>query len=155
MHPIRIGAMIGTHGKINPDNFNRLGYFMGTAFQIQDDLLNLIAEEKKYGKEIGGDILEGKRTLMLIHLMQQCNKKERQEISNYLSVPIAQRTNEKAAWILKLMHKYDCLSYSRSIAKNMAGAALKEFYSIFSSLKNSKDKSLIENIILYMINRDY
>jgi geranylgeranyl diphosphate synthase type II len=32
--------------------FNRLGYFMGTAFQIQDDILNLIAEEKKYGKEL-------------------------------------------------------------------------------------------------------
>jgi geranylgeranyl diphosphate synthase type II len=128
---------------------------MGTAFQIQDDVLNLVAKEKKYGKEIGGDILEGKRTLMLIHLMQQCNKKELSEISNYLSVPIAKRSNDKAAWILRLMHKYGCLTYSRSIAKNMAGAALKEFYSIFSRLKDSKDKSLIENIILYMINRDY
>jgi geranylgeranyl diphosphate synthase, type II len=155
MHPIRIGAIIGTHGKINPDLFNRLGYFMGTAFQIQDDVLNLVAEEKKYGKEIGGDILEGKRTLMLIHLMQHCNKKELQEISKFLTAPIAERSNGKAAWILKLMHKYGCLTYSRSIAKNMAGAALKEFYSIFSRLKDSKDKSLIENIILYMINRDY
>ena len=54
------------HGNIDADNFNRLGYFMGTAFQIQDDVLNLIAEEKKYGKEIGGDIIEGKRTLILI-----------------------------------------------------------------------------------------
>ncbi|RYG30217.1 MAG: polyprenyl synthetase family protein, partial [Chitinophagaceae bacterium] len=70
IHPIRIGAMIGTHGKTDPDLFNRLGYFMGVAFQIQDDVLNLVAEEKKYGKEIGGDITEGKRTLILIHLLR-------------------------------------------------------------------------------------
>jgi geranylgeranyl diphosphate synthase type II len=37
----------------------------------------------------------------------------------------------------------------------MAGAALKEFYSLFSGLPDSRDKKFIESIILYMINRDY
>lgn len=52
MHPIRIGAIIGTNGNIDADIFNRLGYFMGTAFQIQDDILNLIAEEKNMVKKL-------------------------------------------------------------------------------------------------------
>ena len=76
IHPIRIGALIGSNSKVKSAQFNRFGYFMGTAFQIQDDILNLIAEEKKYGKEISGDIIEGKRTLMLIHLMKNCSKAE-------------------------------------------------------------------------------
>src|SRR4030095_6784363 len=121
---------------------------MGTAFQIQDDILNLIAEEKKYGKEIGGDIIEGKRTLILIHLMSNCSDGERSAISEFLSIPIRQRSGETAAWILDLMHQYGCIDYSKNIAKFMAGAAIKEFYTLFSKLPDLEDKSFIENIIL-------
>ncbi|MBC7874803.1 MAG: polyprenyl synthetase family protein [Ferruginibacter sp.] len=155
IHPVRIGALIGSHGKVDPDIFNRLGYFMGVAFQIQDDILNLVAEEKKYGKEIGGDIIEGKRTLILINLMQQCNKRELEMVRHFLSVPIKQRDQATAAQILQLMHQYGCIEYAKKISKYMAGGALKEFYTIFSKLPDSKDKSFIESIILYMINRDY
>jgi geranylgeranyl diphosphate synthase, type II len=155
IHPVRIGALIGTHGKADADSFNRFGYFMGVAFQIQDDVLNLVAEEEKYGKEIGGDIIEGKRTLILIHLMQQCSKKELSRITYFLSLPIRERDNETARWMLGRMQHYKSITYAKKVAKYMAGAALKEFYSIFSCLPDSKDKQLIENIILYMINRDY
>jgi geranylgeranyl diphosphate synthase type II len=155
IHPIRIGALIGSHSKVNPDTFNRFGYFMGVAFQIQDDILNLVAEEKKYGKEIGGDIIEGKRTLILINLMQQCNKKELEAVKHFLSIPIKERDSQTAARILQLMHQHGCIEYAKKIARYMAGGALKEFYTIFSKLPDSKDKSFIESIILYMINRDY
>lgn len=155
IHPIRIGAMIGTHGKTDPDLFNRLGYFMGVAFQIQDDVLNLVAEEKKYGKEIGGDITEGKRTLILINLLRRCNKRERKDILHFLSMPIREREAAMGARVMELMHKYESIEYAKKIAKYMAGGALKEFYTHFSKFPSSKDKSFIESIILYMINRDY
>jgi geranylgeranyl diphosphate synthase type II len=45
----------------------RFGFHLGAAFQIQDDLLNLVGDESLYGKEINGDLREGKRTLVLIH----------------------------------------------------------------------------------------
>ena len=48
----------------------RFGFFLGAAFQIQDDLLNLLGTEREYGKEINGDLCEGKRTLPLIHLVK-------------------------------------------------------------------------------------
>jgi geranylgeranyl diphosphate synthase, type II len=155
MHPIRIGAIIGSRGKEDADAFNRLGYYMGTAFQIQDDVLNLVAEEKKYGKEIGGDIIEGKRTLMLIHLMQHCSAKELKQLTAFLAIPIKERDSKTAAWILQLMHHYKCITYAKNTARYMAGAALKEYYTLFSKLPDSRDKRFIESIILYMINRDY
>ena len=155
IHPIRIGALIGTNGKINADQFNRFGYFMGTAFQIQDDILNLIADEKKYGKEIAGDIIEGKRTLMLIHLLKNCKPFELKRIRSFLLETHHDNKEEKAEWIVMLMGKYKSIDHSRNIAKYMAGAALKEFYSAFSVLPESKDKKFIEDLIIYMINRDY
>ncbi len=155
MHPLRIGALIGTKGYIDPDIFNRLGYFMGTSFQIQDDILNLIAEEHRYGKEIGGDIMEGKRTLMLIHLMENCNRKKLDFITHFLSTPIRERNPEDADKILQWMHHYKSILHAKNTARYLAGAALKEFYTIFSRLPETKDKALIESIILYMINREY
>jgi geranylgeranyl diphosphate synthase, type II len=155
IHPIRIGAIIGSDGTVNPDRFNRFGYYLGAAFQIQDDLLNLIGERAKYGKEIGGDVLEGKRTLMLIHLCNVCNEEESRRLQTYLSKDRRKRTAAETRWVMRMMNKYDCIEYGRSNAKQLAGAALKEFYTAFGDRPDSSDRQFIENMILYMINRDY
>ncbi|MFD1163373.1 polyprenyl synthetase family protein [Hwangdonia seohaensis] len=155
IQPIRIGALIGSNGVLNPDSFNRLGYFMGAAFQIQDDILNLIGEESAYGKEIGGDIIEGKRTLMLIHLLSECTSEERHFIKGYLGTPMLGRDLADAKQILDLMHQYKSIDHAKKTSQYLAGAALKEFYTHFSHLKDSEDKAFLETIIMYMINRDY
>src|SRR5690606_8585370 len=67
IHPLRVGAIIATRDTIPLEPFIRFGFLLGASFQIQDDLLNLVGDEQAYGKELDGDILEGKRTLMLIH----------------------------------------------------------------------------------------
>ena len=79
IHPCRIGALIATRDTANLDRFNRFGYYLGAAFQIQDDLLNLTGDQNRYGKEIAGDLLEGKRTLMLIHLLKHADQRMRSD----------------------------------------------------------------------------
>ena len=54
IHPCRVGALIGSRGRADLEPFIRFGFFLGAAFQIQDDLLNLVADDR-YGKEINGD----------------------------------------------------------------------------------------------------
>jgi geranylgeranyl diphosphate synthase, type II len=76
IYPIRVGAIIAPGFTLDPKRFSRFGWYFGAAFQIQDDLLNLTGEFAKYGKELGGDIAEGKRTLMLIHLLAACTVRE-------------------------------------------------------------------------------
>jgi geranylgeranyl diphosphate synthase, type II len=153
--PIRIGAIIGSKGTVNPDRFNKLGYFMGAAFQIQDDLLNLVGEESAYGKEIGGDIMEGKRTLMLIDLLATSASAERERIQKFLALPIRERTEADARQILNGMQRYGAIARAKETSKYLAGAALKEFYTHFSSLEDTEDKAFLESLILYMINRRY
>ena len=60
------------------------GMNIGIAFQIQDDILNLIGKEEEYKKEIGGDITEGKRTLMLVHALRNLEKKEENELKGII-----------------------------------------------------------------------
>jgi geranylgeranyl diphosphate synthase, type II len=153
IHPCRIGGLIGSGGSIGLDRFNQFAYFMGVAFQIQDDVLNLAAEYKKYGKEIGGDILEGKRTLMLIHLLNTCDPTEKAKITDFLAAPRHKRDAEEVVWIYKLMEKYDCIDYSRAVARAFANESLREFENAYSLAADSDDKRFIQQIVHYMIER--
>lgn len=63
--PLRLGALAA--GVPPSEALTPAGLALGTAFQIRDDVLNLAGDPVKYGKEIGGDLLEGKRTLIVLH----------------------------------------------------------------------------------------
>jgi len=154
IHPCRIGALIATGGSVSLDRFNRFGYYMGAAFQIQDDLLNLVGDYEKYGKEIGGDIWEGKRTLMLIHTLNNCADDEKEQMRTFLGKPRHERQLNEVERVYQLMDKYDSIEYARSCSRQLAGAALKEFYMAYGDLPDSDDKKFIQDIVLYMIERD-
>ncbi len=154
IHPCRVGALIAMGGSPDLDRFNRFGYYMGVAFQIQDDILNLVGDRKKYGKEIGGDIWEGKRTMMLLHLLNSSTGMEKERLCLFLGKPRSERTEKEVRWVYRLMDKYDSIEFSRSSGRQLAGAAMREFYVAYGGLPESKDKEFIQNIILYMIDRD-
>ena len=67
--PLRVGALVGSRGTAELDPMIEFGFHLGAAFQIRDDILNLVGDPDVYGKEALGDLREGKRTLMLIHLL--------------------------------------------------------------------------------------
>ena len=70
--PLQAGAIAAGAGPERLAPLESLGRHLGAAFQITDDLLNLRADPEEYGKEIGGDLWEGKRTLMLLHTLRSC-----------------------------------------------------------------------------------
>jgi geranylgeranyl diphosphate synthase type II len=154
IHPCRIGALIGSGGSLRLDRFNQFAYFMGIAFQIQDDILNLVAEYHRYGKEIGGDIWEGKRTIMLIHLLNSAEPSEKSKITDFLAMSRCKREAEDVRWIYSMMEKYDCIDYARAVARQLANEALNQFQVAFGSAHDSKDKQFIRQIVEFMIERD-
>jgi geranylgeranyl diphosphate synthase type II len=151
--PMRAGALIATRGKFDLEPFIRFGFFLGAAFQVQDDLLNL-APTKRYGKEANGDLLEGKRTLILIDLLRQAAVHERAELRRILSLSRAERTARQVTWMLKLIEKYDCIEFARDVARQLAGAALHEFSQIYAGLPDSEDRRFIEELSLWTIERE-
>ena len=152
IYPTRIGAMIGTRDGIDLEPFVRFGFFLGAAFQIQDDLLNLVADER-YGKELGGDLWEGKRTLMLIRLLQTAEPDVRRRLAAMLERAREQRTLRDVQWIRKMMERYHCIEYARGVAHGLAGAAQHEYSSLFSGLPESRDKRFIEGLVTWVFER--
>ena len=85
--PMRVGAMVAGATRAELDSIGRLATLMGAAFQIQDDVLNLVGDEKLYGKEILGDLWEGKHTLILVHALTHASERERQAALAILKKP--------------------------------------------------------------------
>jgi geranylgeranyl diphosphate synthase type II len=135
--PSRVGAMIGTRGSIALDPFIRFGFFLGAAFQIQDDLLNLLDDSSRYGKEADGDLWEGKRTLMMIRLFRRAAPEERARLAD----------------ILRRMEAHGCIEYARRIAHGLAGAALHEYALVYAGLPDSRDKRFIEGLVTWVFER--
>ena len=109
----------------------RFGFHLGAAFQIQDDLLNLLGNEREYGKEIDGDLYEGKRTLPLIHLLRNARGSDRQALDRYLSLERSERTAAMVAEIRQLLDAYGSIAFAAAYAQGIAGAALDAFEAAF------------------------
>ncbi|HEY3627718.1 MAG TPA: polyprenyl synthetase family protein [Terracidiphilus sp.] len=154
IHPSRMGTLIGSRGTIDLDRCIRLGFFLGAAFQIQDDLLNLDGDPQAYGKELGGDIREGKRTLMLIHLLQEATAGERDRVFAMLGQARDSRSHEDVVWVHERMDFYGSIDYARQVAHGLAGAAQYEFEQLYGSLPESRDKRFLASLPAWVIERN-
>jgi geranylgeranyl diphosphate synthase type II len=152
--PGRIGALIGTRARIDAEAFVRFGFFLGAAFQIQDDLLNLVGDGAQYGKERDGDLWEGKRTLMLIRLLEVCEPDERARLGGIFARPRRARAEAQIAWIRERMDHYGCLDHARHAAHALAGAARHEGALIFERLPDSRDRRFVEALATWVLERN-
>ena len=137
-----------------PKRFSRFGWYFGAAFQIQDDLLNLTGDFAKYGKELAGDLAEGKRTLMLIHLLGACTVRERRALIRFLGKPREKRSAAEIAEVHAQMVEYGSIEYARRSARQLAGAALLEAATAFRGVPDSPQKKFIFQMVTYVVNRD-
>jgi geranylgeranyl diphosphate synthase type II len=154
--PFRTGAIIAG---VEEDTLNHLidfGMKLGIAFQIQDDLLNLVGEESKYGKEIAGDILEGKRTLMLIHMLNSCSYPERSRVTNTLSKERSAKTKDEMEYILDLMKEYGSIDHGKKTAMQFAAESKNILTDHISpNFKSESAANAISQLVDFVINREF
>jgi geranylgeranyl diphosphate synthase type II len=153
IYPCLSGAMIGTRTRPEPTPFIRFGFFLGAAFQIQDDVLNLVGDEVRYGKERNGDLWEGKRTVMLIRLFQQATPYERTRLSDVLGRPRSERTGGDVDWLRARLDASGAIGYASQLAQGLAGAAVHEAALLFGGLPESRDRTFLELLPRWVIER--
>jgi geranylgeranyl diphosphate synthase type II len=151
--PAQVGLLIGSRGASNPESVVRFGFFLGAAFQIEDDLRNLVPDDR-YGKELNGDLFEAKRTLMLLHARRTCTGAERREVDAFLCLRRRDRTADKVRWLADLMDRRGSIDYARMVAGALAGAATHEFDLAYGNLPPSRDKSFLAGLISWIFERE-
>jgi len=131
------------------EKLGRFAESIGVAFQIQDDILDIVGEEFAKGKGgLGMDITEGKLTLMVIHALQKASREDREELLRILGMHTRDKDLKRKA--IEIMKKYGAVEYARKIASKL----IEESWSIVDELlPDSEAKEKIRLLTEYLIRR--
>jgi geranylgeranyl pyrophosphate synthase/uncharacterized protein with NAD-binding domain and iron-sulfur cluster len=155
IHPLRIGALVADGDDQDLGRFDRFGYLLGVAFQITDDVLNLNGNVARYGKEINGDLWEGKRTLLLTHALRHADNTDRAWISSFLARPRERRLPREVLRLHQIISGGGGIQWAQQVASAFAQAAVHEFEtSAFAGVPASADLEWLRTCIDYLVRRD-
>ena len=132
-----IGAIIGGGSAAQISALRKFGEYLGRAFQIQDDLLDIDGNEKDLGKTIGGDIMEGKKTYLLLKALETVNGSDR----TFLRSLTSGNGVTKAA-IRRVQHIYRNAGVLQETETEVAGSTKRAQQSI-AHIKQSRSKEML------------
>ncbi|MDA4135613.1 MAG: polyprenyl synthetase family protein [Thaumarchaeota archaeon] len=150
--PMRLG---GIAAGADPERLKPLvdaGTKLGVGFQIHDDVLNLSAGAK-YGKQSADDLLEGKRTLILIKLLSSVSRDEKKRFVEVFSMSRAER-KEHLDELLALIEKYKVLNYASERSDTLVSQAITALRTV-SWNGDAQAVQLIEELARFAIERDW
>jgi geranylgeranyl diphosphate synthase type II len=150
IHPLRVGALVGSGGKADLAPLVRFGFHFGAAFQIRDDLLNLIGDERSYGKEILGDLYEGKRTLPLVHLLANASGGDLQFVRDYLRRNRSERSADMVNAVRTLMDDYGSIAFTSEYAEGILLVAEEYFEQAFVDARPGPDLDFLRALVPYV-----
>lgn len=112
----RLGAALSGANKEQQEAFKHFGLSLGIAFQIQDDLLDLIGNQELVGKDLGKDLDKGKLTLPITHLMATIDPSQQQEVLSLLKGRRRQALRE-------LLEQHGSVAYAKETAQRFVDEA--------------------------------
>jgi geranylgeranyl pyrophosphate synthase/uncharacterized protein with NAD-binding domain and iron-sulfur cluster len=153
IHPMRIGALVAGAAD-DLDRFNRFGFLLGAAFQIQDDVLNLVGSASRYGKEIGSDLCEGKRTLMVSHAFAHADPSQRSRLEDFFSRRSERRLQRELVEVQDLLDSVGSMDWARRAAAALSSAAQRELPEAFAGAGDGPDLDFVRSLVAYTVERD-
>lgn len=146
MHPIIGGLIVAGSGEDTIKKVKEFGIKAGPAFQIADDMLDL--SEGKGREEVGCDIKEGKRTIMVVHCLSKCSEDDRKELVGILNRPREKTTKDDVVKVREMFERYGSIDYAKERAKSLIEEA-KEIVSDFPE----DLREMLEDFADYLIER--
>ena len=145
----KIGALAGGGSDEEIKALARYGINLGIAFQIQDDLLDVFGKQEEFGKAIGGDLVEGKKTYLVLKAMEMDNGQYKKELEGYIKnkgIP-----KEEICRFREIFENTGALNASEAAIKDYTIKALKPL----KKLKDEKYADFFEwlaNTLIYRKN---
>lgn len=145
---LKMGAIRGGAGKGNQDHIYEFGKNLGIAFQIQDDYLDAFGDSSKTGKKQGGDIMENKKTFLLIKAMEILKGEELQSLKNSMKI----KTEEKINIVLNIFKNAGVDQWAEKLKTQYMEKAM---YHLEEIAVLSKRKEPLRKLAASLFNRDY
>ena len=146
---LEMGAIAAHASTQKREELAQLGYEMGIAFQIQDDLLDATADPEKFGKRPGGDIFEGKKTYLTILALERADAQQASLIRETLDdeTPKEQDVDR----VLEIMEELNVL---KDVAQEVE-QHYKKAFQLLDKFESSDYKQELENLLIFLQNRDH
>ena len=144
--PLAIGAIIGGGTDAQVEALRNYGLDTGLAFQIQDDLLNLVGTEEATKKDFRSDITEGKRTLVVVHALQ--NSPDRERLVEILSSK--EKDSAVLAEAVGIMEASGSVDYARAYAENLTQIAKNR---LIDMVPPSESRDMLVSMADWFVNR--
>lgn len=153
--PMRLGAIVaGTRPK-QLAVITKFGVNLGRCFQLIDDILDITSDFKGLKKQVGNDIYEGKRTVILGHLLRNAKSNDKTKITKILSKGRDAKTQAEVDWIIKKMHEYKSIEYAENLAREFKNKAQKIFEKEMTFIKKQPYRNYLSEIITFILERKY
>jgi len=142
------GAIVGGGTKEETDALKEYGKFLGLAFQIWDDYLDISSNEQILGKDIGNDIRNGKKTLIAVHTLNNVSGSDKKLLEKIFGNKDA--SEDEVRKVFDLFKKMRSIDYARKTAVEYCEKAKKALH----VLKNSDAKQVLLSLADYSIKRE-
>ena len=146
--PLAIGAIVGGGTEAQIEGLRNFGLDTGLAFQIQDDLLNLIGEEESAKKDFRSDITEGKRTLVVVHALHHGTEQQRARLVEILSNK--EKDPDVLAEAVDIMQETGSIEYARNYAQNLTSISKNRLLGVVDP---SPARDLLVSMADWFVNR--
>lgn len=146
--PLAVGAIVGGATEDQVEALRSYGLDTGLAFQIQDDLLNLVGTDEAKKKDFRSDITEGKRTLVVVHALQNAAPAARERLIEILSAK--ERDPEVLAEAVAIMEEAGSVDYARAYAENLSQNAKAR---LVAAIEPSPCRDLLVSMADWFVNR--
>ncbi len=144
---LQMGAIIGGASEGNCNHLYQFGLNLGIAFQIQDDYLDAFGDPEKFGKEVGGDIKQNKKTFLFLHTLEVANDEQKQKIKQL----IQENPADKVQQMLGIFKECNVDAWANELKEKYYQIALKHLDDI--AVTSVRKKALIE-LAEFLIQRE-
>jgi len=103
---LKFGAVIANASDVEADKIYKFGLNLGIAFQLQDDYLDTFGNSKSFGKQVGGDIIENKKTLLFLTALKLSNNEDKEKLRKMYAEK-HQNNDDKVLAVIAIFNKYE------------------------------------------------
>lgn len=145
---LQMGAILGGAGEGNCRHMYEFGRNLGIAFQVQDDYLDAFGDPAKFGKDVGGDIRQNKKTFLLIHALEIADERQKAELQYLMQNGGA----DKVEKVLNIFRECNVDEWAKQLKQQYLDKAL--FHLEEVAVLSARKKPL-QQLASFLVQREY
>ncbi|WP_288339929.1 polyprenyl synthetase family protein [uncultured Roseivirga sp.] len=147
---LQFGAMLAGASEASTKALYKFGVDIGIGFQLKDDLLDVYADQEKFGKQVGGDIISNKKTFLLLKALELANKEQKTQLTQWID----KKEFDSAEKVEEVTAIYDQIGIKELTLAKMNEYFNKGFESLNKIEVAEERKTGLKSFAQYLIERD-